>query len=150
MDLIAARDGAMSIYHFNESITVIQTNLASCPSAANPDIRKHLKQAKRQLRGWFPDLENIRHSVAHAAELGKYPKRVKDRTSTAEIDRKFIRSEKGAPPLRIEQCLEERNFIYTLENRIISYEISAKTLDRLGKIRKKVFDVFQEGWDSPY
>lgn len=75
--LIAARDGALSLYHFSCSLEALQSLLIRCPTTRNSDL-KALKTAAKVFRRAFPNAAALRHAVAHAGEVFANPARMKE------------------------------------------------------------------------
>ncbi len=68
---IAARDGAMSVFHFGKIFEAVNSCLGRCPTLLGMVNRPILKSARKLLRETFPNVETVRHAVAHSAELMK-------------------------------------------------------------------------------
>jgi hypothetical protein len=68
---IAARDGALSIYHFGSTIEAIRHSLPSCPALNALVDHTVLRTAHAQFRKEFPRIEAVRHVVAHVADFTK-------------------------------------------------------------------------------
>jgi hypothetical protein len=80
---IAARDGAMTIYHFGCTVEAIKASLPRCPTLNAGVDHSNLRMARKLFESHFPGYKDIRHVVAHTAEFA------------ATIDDKEIHSHKG-------------------------------------------------------
>jgi hypothetical protein len=65
---LAARDGAMSIYHFGRVIEGISDFLSHCPTLRNQMDGHALRSARVRFEHKFPWYIDLRHSIAHSAE----------------------------------------------------------------------------------
>jgi hypothetical protein len=70
---IAARDGAMTIFHFAKVLENMMASIGQCPTILALVDRDKFKKVRKNLRELFPRFEAVRHSVAHAGELMKDP-----------------------------------------------------------------------------
>ena len=66
--MLAARDGAMSVYHFGVAMEGIKKSLPSYPTIDAGVDKKQIRIATNLFRKYFPRPEAIRHVVAHSAE----------------------------------------------------------------------------------
>ncbi len=73
---IAARDAAMSVYHFGETRRAISSSLGKCPSLnAQVDAEK-LRAARKAFDREFPDAVQLRHAIGHLAEQLSTPQKM--------------------------------------------------------------------------
>ena len=72
---LAARDGAMTIFHIGRAMAAVHEALdaRSCPALLAMIDIPALRLARRRLEGLFPDFEELRHSVAHAGDNATNP-----------------------------------------------------------------------------
>jgi hypothetical protein len=134
---IAARDGALTIFHFGKTVDAMHGTIKRIPSlfattnldAVNPLFRQH-----------FPRFEAIRHAVGHEAEFINSPrKRAKHST-----DQPFKNAMIDAPEETfISGMLEGNIFTSTFEGKPLSYEVSRKTLANLDAVKNAVYDAFE-------
>lgn len=66
---IAARDGAISIYHFGCVLDGIKASLPTCPTVNAHVDHGIIRLARKDYRRAFPHYERIRHVVAHSADF---------------------------------------------------------------------------------
>jgi hypothetical protein len=136
---IAARDGAMSIYHIGKVLKEIYPLLNKCPTILARTDRHSLRITRKKFLSFFPNFENIRHSSAHAAEYaadttGKH-------AITGPISHSIIQAGSGAK-ITIAGALNDREFVSTFDGKIQSYEISDLTLAKLTKIKQEFYSAF--------
>jgi hypothetical protein len=130
---IAARDGAMSIYHFGKAMEGIMASLHKCPTVLQEVNRAKLRSSRKRLRELFPNFEAVRHSVAHAGEL---------MNDVDDLDRHSI-STTSVQRMTIQNHLQGRAFKNTFEGQIQSYEINQASRDGLVAIREEFCAAFK-------
>jgi hypothetical protein len=65
---IAARDGAMSLYHYSECLKAIRTSTGQTAWSNAIDM-KALRDLAKEFRHRFPHIEVVRDGIGHSAEL---------------------------------------------------------------------------------
>ena len=125
---IAARDGAMSIYHFAKSMDGANTWAFRCESTKEKIDRSALGRAFALLRTHFPRFEAMRHAIAHAGEIAKNPKWLADHSFNGSYDSNMIKLE-NSTGTAIKNGLMNNIYIATFNNEIQEYEISQRTLE---------------------
>jgi hypothetical protein len=137
---IAARDGAMAIFHFGKAMEHIAAFLWKCPTVLGKIDKKQCRAARKALGGLVPGFEAVRHSVAHAGEL------MKDE-ETSDLHSVSI-PQRLVEKMVLTNCLQGRLFQNTYEGKIQEYEISHKTLDGLIAIRNDFYSAFMSATDQ--
>jgi hypothetical protein len=125
----AARDGAMTIYHFKKTMDQLRASLRLCPTINAAVNLKMLGSAGKLFARYFPRSESIRNAVGHAAEIEHDPVVIGRRHPSGGV---FINSING------------RNFDTTINNMALSYEISQSTVDKLSEVKSLVYSSFSE------
>jgi hypothetical protein len=139
---IAAREGAMSIYHFAKALEDIMACLNKSPTVLGLVRRPEIRKARKLLRKHFPKFETVRHAVAHAGELMREPGAYSRHVITGPVvigDIYFG----GTFGLR-DTFVSERKFVNTFEGAVQEYEISQATLHALTEIRMQFFAAFRD------
>ncbi|MGP0093936.1 MAG: hypothetical protein ACLPKB_28935 [Xanthobacteraceae bacterium] len=136
---IAARDGAMSIYHIGKVLKEINPILNTCPTIRARTNHDLLRITRKKFLSLFPRFESIRHTSAHAAEY------IADMTGkhaiTGPVSHSIIRAGPGAK-ITIAGVLNDREFLSTFEGKLQSYEISDRTIAKLTKITQEFYSAF--------
>lgn len=132
---IAARDGAMSIYHFAKCIEAIQSLLKYCPVYRDRADKTRMRTARRMFFGHFRSYKKLRHAIAHSAEraasLASF-----EQHATKESFRLSDGRVVGGPGItaHIGEQLDGRVYSRTQMGIVVSYEISKPTLQKLRRI----------------
>lgn len=70
---IAARDGALSLYHYLQALLAVKKFASLSPEWREVLNLKPLRQCEREFKTRFPRIEAVRHSISHSAELTRSP-----------------------------------------------------------------------------
>jgi hypothetical protein len=133
--LIAARDGAMTIFHFGMTMKGVKKSLDNLPLTRAMVSKPTLASARDNFRKFFPRFEALRHSVAHAGEKS---------TSRELLNKHAVRGQ-GT----ISNHLVGREFYNSWEGRTFSYELSRGTFCRLNSVRLEFQSAFSALWTYP-
>ena len=126
---IAAKDGAMTVYHFGQTLDLIRGGLGDCPTLRAMIDTDVLKEVDKRFKRKFPFYERLRHAVAHQSIVSKAPYMA------------VVRSD-GSGRLIITGSLSGRRFISVWKEHRVEYEISDPTLKELASMRDCVFTAF--------
>ena len=130
--LVAARDAAMTIYHFGILVSAIQTRIGLCPTLMPYFDRAMMKTARRRFNQHFSRSTRLRHAISHAAE-------------TLENPQQFKRHYGRLAPLSflfLSDSLLDRSYTTMLDGETLSIDITTTTLQRLKEIEQSVFAAF--------
>jgi hypothetical protein len=139
---IAARDGAIQIYHLGTVINSIRKELGISPSLVALIDAGKLKIAKKLLDSYFPNYQLIRNAVAHSFyEVAPNKKKFIQHTSHDPVEIPgFVSS--NAENIAITDSIKDRNYIITFKGKIASYEISDASHTKLELVLKHCSDAF--------
>jgi hypothetical protein len=138
---MAARDGALTIYHFGNTLEAIRRALPSCPTINSGVDHQILRSASKYFRKEFPRYEAIRHVVSHAADF-----------TATQADRE-VHTHKGGPIKAGKGSIEyskgmdrffsdnlaNRTYFVSYEGKAHSYEIDHETAGKLFLSRLRVY-----------
>jgi hypothetical protein len=142
---IAARDGAMTIYHFGCTVEAIKASLPRCPTLNAGVDHSNLRMARKLFESHFPGYKDIRHVVAHTAEFAAT---IDDKEIHSHKGRLKISSDSGSVSMEVSDQsastqflgnLCDNTYFITFEGRIHKYEISHATAEKLVSVKKRVF-----------
>lgn len=141
--VIAARDGAMSIYHFAKTLNNIDNVLARMPSLAAKTDRTKRKEARNMLRESFPDHIDARDAVAHAADKASMREKeghsIKDDFDIGNIRARTAGKKMSAA---IVDFLHDNTYTCSWEGKLVSYKIDIESLKKIAAIRDLFYDSF--------
>jgi hypothetical protein len=144
--LLAARDGALAIYHFGQALIAIASNLRTCPTLCACVDHSAIRLARHSFVATFPNYSAVRHAVSHIADFS---------TTLAEREKHSIKGpwkgnfgrvgielkDEGALH-RFEDNLYDITYCITFEGAVHQIEISNITLDVLSKIKNNTYTAF--------
>ncbi len=127
--IIAAKDGALTLYHFGETVDAIRGGMRNCPVLRSLVDTKKLKEADKQFESDFPNYVKLRHAVAHQTVVAKAP---------------FAAIPDGIGRIVFTGSLFDRRFVSVWNGNRVEYELSKKSLASLSKVRDLVFAAFTD------
>ena len=144
--VIAARDGAMSIYHFGCTMDGLVETMGKAPGLRTKYGRP-LKLVRKQFEEAFPSFFKVRHAIAHSAERNKSPEKIEEHSlvgpwKTSRME--FTAAEGVAMSGMLTDVLDNRTWSSTWDGQVVSYEISVETLANLVKFRDEIYLAFSE------
>lgn len=146
--MIAAREGAMAIYHFGHALIAIAAGLNTCPTLMTFVDHAAFRLARKRFEAAYPKYDAIRHVVSHVAEFSKtITERQKHSIKgvfKALFGRVGIEMTDPAASHQFSDNLYDRTYCVTYEGKVHSYEISEKTLNSLIDVRKQVYSAFED------
>jgi hypothetical protein len=126
---IAARDGAMAIYHFKKTMETIRGSVGVTPSLLEQvDTEKH-KLASKFLDSYFPRLEKQRYLVAHSAET-----KIEPFAPNTTNERR--------PNVLILHSLAGRRYTSDYRGETFAYELSEASMVKLNNVKLRIFEGF--------
>lgn len=143
--LIAARDGAMTIFHFGDTLQLVRKTVGLCKTLLGLIDPKALKRHCDYFESQFRNFDSLRHSVSHDATTSRYLQK----KNNANVFSGVMASEQqiDAPNMRIRGALFGRKFVRTHEiaGRMVevSYELSVASLAELVKVAERYYETFQ-------
>jgi hypothetical protein len=141
---LAAREGAMAIYHFRRAMLA-----ANNVSKASPIIGPHLdnaalKAAHSKFEKEFPDWSNIRDGISHAAELFQNAQALRENAFSGTYEGPGVKFE-NCQHVMIQDALQDRLFTTsTFDGLIVHCEISMVTAFKLRDVMVPFFDCFRK------
>jgi hypothetical protein len=141
---IAARDGAMALYHFGKSIEALKRNLHECPTLERIVQRDDLRAATNLHRKHFPRFEAIRHAVGHEGQLTEDPAAFEENSFTGAYSLPGLTISEGAPNTVLNGALSGRTYAVTIDRKILSYDVSSETLNNLNEVKEGFYIAFRK------
>lgn len=139
--VVAARDGAMTIFHIAKTMQGIRRSVARHPVLRNGVDHGKLRSANKMFRRAFPSFEGIRHGIAHSAEMDRSPEHHDANAFAGPRPEGWPRAGEHDVVLRTGD-LEGARFSLTWEGSVLSYEISGATMAALREIAAEFFGGF--------
>ena len=134
---IACRDGAMTIFHFGQTLKYVKAALGSCRTVNSLVDSQSLRLVSKKFDARFPDIESLRNAGAHASELWKNITSLTRNALAGRLNEPFITATEVEDVI-IQGNLSNRQFSMTIEKQLVSYEISTETLFNLISLKNEV------------
>jgi hypothetical protein len=139
---IAARDGAMSIYHAYTILDGIRQSLATTTELAELVDRKALKAAGNIFHSHFQSFEDVRDAVAHIGEKMGTPAKFDRHSFSGSFEGEGIKAD-DVKGLTLSNHLAGRRYSNSWRNKVLTYELSGESLDRLDEARRHLWAAFR-------
>lgn len=127
---IAARDGAMSIYHFFETMGAAKTCLNKCKIAAVKTNKERFKEARMIFKKAFPISQYLRNSVAHPHEFSFSQDNLRKHGFTGTQKKGSFAIEESTNCV-IGDALDGCRYVTTHNNKIIDYNLDVNSYNAL-------------------
>lgn len=133
---MAARDGAMSIYHFGNTLAAVWQVAKSVPVLATNIDFDTIRLANREFREAFPRYEAIRHTVSHAADFQRSGKEYRKHARSGPLTTKNV---SATADISLSGSLLQRTFVVDYEGASYAYEITHETAAKVRRARLQVY-----------
>lgn len=140
---IAARDGALSVYHFYWALSGLVTALNQCAYLSDRLDLKQIREVRKQFDAWFPNAKEVRDAVGHAADKTKDSQEHKRHGFTGVCKIPGLNAGRVTNYV-ITDHLYRRSFCNTWKGKIECYKINGQNMERLALTRNAIFDLFDE------
>jgi len=138
---LAARDGAMTVFHFAKTLDAVKSGVAGSKNISATLDHTQFRSIRREFREHFPNFEPVRHAVAHSGELLKDEKRRSENTFSGSFDGPGLLI-RDSTDVFVSEMLVDRTFSNTFDGKIISYDLSWENWRVLDKIVSDLFFLF--------
>lgn len=145
--LIAARDGAMTIYHLSWMLKALRTSARKCPTLSSLVDWSEMRAAGEVFATSFPSWYELRQAVAHSAEIAIAGEANLEIHGPVEIEGMSI-GEGVTAILTWQDNLSDRTYSGVRKGKLFSYEISETTLGQLHLVGRHVYAAFQPVQDK--
>jgi hypothetical protein len=140
--MMAARDGALTIYHFGSTIDGIKRSLPSCPALNGQVDRQKLRNTSKLLNAKFPGYIAIRNVVSH---YGDFSKTMAAQTSHA-VKGPFMAggfgSEEQAGVTYLAGNINEDRYTVTFDGKAFTYRLNRSAVVALSEVRELAYSAF--------
>lgn len=140
---IAARDGAMTIYHLGALIDGTRSSFKECPTFREKVDHTPLRDAAKKLVEDFPLYIKMRHAIGHRGELHSTREAFEKNSISGELKIPGLISQGASTKNTFIRAMMDRTLYDSFEGELISYEISQESADKLVAIRDDFMSGFQ-------
>ncbi len=139
---IAARDGAMTIYHFGCAIEGIKNGLPTSPTLNGRVDRRKLKDGSNIYRTSFPGYLALRHVVAHVADFAQTLEKKTSHSVKGPFGKGLFRSDDPNGVTWLGGNMNGCTYAVTYEGEAFTYDLSRETVAKLRSIRNRIYSAF--------
>lgn len=139
--MIAGRDGAMSIYHFSQTLLSIRSGMKGCPKFSSLVDHDQIKKSRKRFAKSFPVAEHMRHAIAHSADMMLSLEKFSINLLQPS-EKVHFAEDIGATVVK--NYAVGKKFGTTFEGKLITYEISPEVRDELLEILAGVYSAFSQ------
>ena len=144
--LVAARDGAMMLYHFGMILRNFPGLLKQSPTIGKLVDGPLLQEARDFFETYFEHFYAVRQGVAHLADHSKTAERMKKHASS---DPSELVTFVGDPaPYYLRNSMTGRKWWATVEGKVVWYELSQQSSDALTKAQEMTYRSFVSAADE--
>jgi len=149
---IAVRDATMTVYHFGETLKAL--NFKDAPTLREAVLHDKLRMARKKFDEYFPQIEEVRHSVGHSAEMVKSQEAVQFNSVRGPMKTAVVNASGSGSSVLLSNSLEGRKLTatwadkHTRAARVVSFECSEASLAKLKEVNQLVQEAFAPARDS--
>lgn len=138
---IACRDGALTVYHFGETLKHVRSAMKDAKSIADMVDPNSLRLVTKKFESSFPDAEALRHAIAHASDLWRNVFHYLKNAITGKVTSGTISI--SGTNVALQYALNQRRFCAIREGRLACYEMSEQTLNSLITLKEEFYSAFR-------
>jgi hypothetical protein len=137
--VLAMRGAALSLFNFRYIMIGIGHSIHACPTLEAKIGVEKMRKIKRLFNSYFPHHEDVRHAISHAGEIQHTRANLDASRYEGVVDLG------GVPAKGIAGGSFTIDRTITLINRkkLVSLEVSEKTLERLTEVAEAIHDLFR-------
>ena len=125
---LAARDGAMSLYHIGVALEHVRGQTATCKTWRELADTDALKEIEKDFKAKFPHFVRMRHAIGHQAELRKSPKKIEQHFS--------------GEPIQKWANVSGTKFEMTRDGEILTVDVGNATLNFLVSLMERLLNAY--------
>ncbi|MHA6685122.1 hypothetical protein [Mesorhizobium sp. A556] len=141
--MIAARDVAMTIFHFRFLLNTITGGVFKSPTLLRLSDEKALRSLMSRFENYFIKAERARNAVGHSAELVSTPEKLTENIVSGDRNIAGVVSIAGGGSFFIGSILNGRTLTMTIQNDVVSVEVSSESLQVLDSLCDTLFDALR-------
>jgi hypothetical protein len=139
---MAARDGALTIYHFGRAIEGLRESFRGCPALSDRVDHKKIREAYKSFKSGFPDFIEIRTAVAHVADFSGTTQKKFFHSVKGLFKAKWFSSDSPAGITWLPGNMNDHTFAVTLEGKAYTYDLSLQNASQIRDIKLQIFSAF--------
>lgn len=147
--MMAARDGALTIYHFGRAAEGLQNSLSFCPALSEQIDRKQVSSAIRSFQSAFPHNIDIRNAISHVADSSSTLTQKLSHAILGPFKTKRFSSEDPNSLTWLPGNLNGTTYAVSLKGKIFTYEVDRNNAEILRNVKQLIYNVFEPASKPP-
>lgn len=140
---IAARDGALTIYHFGRAIEGLRESFHACPTLSERVDHVKIRQAYKGFKSAFPHFIEIRAAVAHVADFSGTTQKKFFHSVKGLFKTRWFSSDDAAGVTWMPGNMNGHTFAVTLEGTPYTYDLNLENAERIRSLKLQIFSAFE-------
>ena len=140
---MAARDGAMTIYHFGRAVEGLRESFRFCQALGDQVDHGKIRHCYKEFKGAFPHFIEIRAAVAHVADFSQTMRKKFVHSIKGIFQTKWFSSGDPVGTTWLPGNMNERTFAVTLGGKPYTYDLTLENAAKLREIKLQIFSAFE-------
>jgi hypothetical protein len=141
--MIAAKDGVWSISNLGFAMQYFRAGVGAVPTLNNLIDHLALRRSQKLFDSWFPNFPLMRHALAHVPESTMDDESRKKNYYQGPFVSDGMIVDGAKTQIMIKNSLKGRVYQTTFSGRLLTYEVSDATLEKLVRVKDMFFAGFQ-------
>jgi len=140
---IAARDGALTIYHFGRAIEGLRESFRPCPALSDQVDYDKIRQAYKDFKSAFPHFIEIRAAVAHVADFSGTAREKLKHSVKGIFKTKWFSSPDPEAVTWLPGNMNGHTYAVTFKGNVYTYDLSLENAEKLRGIKLQIFSALE-------
>jgi hypothetical protein len=141
--MMAGRDGALTIFHFARALDGLQNGLKGCP-ALNADVaHQSIRNARKIFESAFPGYIAIRNVIAHVADFSKKLETKTAHAVKGPFKEKWFASADQQGLTWLGGNMNGNTYAVTYEGQAYTYDLSIQSAAKIRSIKERIYSAFE-------
>jgi hypothetical protein len=140
---MAARDGALTIYHFGRAIEGLKNSLRFCAALNSQVDHRKIKNAGKIFDAAFPDSKAIRDAVAHVADLSQTVEKKTSHAVKGPFKKKWFSSDDPEGITWLPGNMNGHTYAVSFQGKALTYDLSLENAAKLRAVKNQIYSAFE-------
>jgi hypothetical protein len=140
---MAARDGALTIYHFGRAIEGLKNSLRFCDALGALVDHRKIKNAGKLFEAAFPDSIAIRNAVAHIADFSQTLDKKTSHAVKGPFNKKWFASDDPEGITWLPGNMNGHTYAVSYHGKAFTYELSFENASKLRAVKNLIYSAFE-------
>jgi hypothetical protein len=140
--MMAGRDGAMTIYHFGSAIEGLQNSLNDCPALNAQVDHREIRNARGIFEGAFDGYIRMRHAISHVAVSSQTLDKKLSHAVKGLFKKKWFSSENPQGVTWLRGNMNNDTYAVTHEGEVFTYDLNRRSAAKLRSVKQRIYSAF--------